>query len=144
MAFQPETATYDAGVYQIQITDAVVGGAGGIINLPLLSLADRTAYLKQHVDNIENGTTAIPGAAPLASPAFTGAPTAPTPAAGDNSTKIATTAFVDTAVFGLSPVNVAGGANVVLTQAQWGPGIVVFTGLLTANINVTFPVGGVW
>lgn len=32
--------------------------------------------------------------APLASPAFTGTPTAPTPAAGDNSTKIATTAYV--------------------------------------------------
>ena len=31
--------------------------------------------------------------APLASPAFTGTPTAPTPAAADNSTKIATTAF---------------------------------------------------
>lgn len=33
-------------------------------------------------------------AAPLASPAFTGTPTAPTPTAGDNSTEIATTAFV--------------------------------------------------
>jgi hypothetical protein len=32
--------------------------------------------------------------APLASPAFTGTPTAPTPAAGDSSTKIATTAYV--------------------------------------------------
>lgn len=32
--------------------------------------------------------------APLASPAFTGTPTAPTPTAGDDSTKIATTAFV--------------------------------------------------
>ena len=32
--------------------------------------------------------------ATLDSPAFTGAPTAPTPTAGDNSTKIATTAFV--------------------------------------------------
>jgi len=32
--------------------------------------------------------------APLASPAFTGSPTAPTPAAGDSSAKIATTAFV--------------------------------------------------
>lgn len=32
--------------------------------------------------------------APKASPAFTGTPTAPTPANGDNSTKIATTAFV--------------------------------------------------
>jgi hypothetical protein len=35
--------------------------------------------------------------APLASPALTGVPTAPTPTAGDNSTKIATTAFVQTA-----------------------------------------------
>jgi hypothetical protein len=32
--------------------------------------------------------------APLASPALTGAPTAPTPTVGDNTTKIATTAFV--------------------------------------------------
>lgn len=34
------------------------------------------------------------GYAPLDSPAFTGTPTAPTPAAGDSSTKVATTAFV--------------------------------------------------
>lgn len=33
--------------------------------------------------------------APLASPAFTGNPTAPTPTAGDNDTSIATTAFVN-------------------------------------------------
>ncbi len=33
--------------------------------------------------------------APLASPALTGTPTAPTPSADDNSTKIATTAYVD-------------------------------------------------
>jgi hypothetical protein len=51
------------------------------------------------------------GGAPLASPAFTGAPTAPTPAPGDNSTAIATTAFV-TAGFvptgglsGFAPIN---------------------------------------
>lgn len=36
--------------------------------------------------------------APLASPAFTGTPTAPTPASGDDSTKVATTAFVQGAV----------------------------------------------
>jgi len=35
--------------------------------------------------------------APLASPALTGNPTAPTPTAGDNDTSIATTAFVQTA-----------------------------------------------
>ena len=36
--------------------------------------------------------------APIASPAFTGTPTAPTPAAGDDSTKVATSAFVADAV----------------------------------------------
>jgi 6,7-dimethyl-8-ribityllumazine synthase len=38
--------------------------------------------------------------APLASPALTGNPTAPTQTAGDNSTKIATTAYVDAAAGG--------------------------------------------
>lgn len=36
--------------------------------------------------------------APLASPAFTGTPTAPTATAGTNTTQVATTAFVKTAV----------------------------------------------
>jgi Major tropism determinant N-terminal domain len=36
--------------------------------------------------------------ASLASPSFTGTPTAPTPAGSDNSTKIATTAYVTTAI----------------------------------------------
>ena len=36
--------------------------------------------------------------APIASPAFTGSPTAPTQSSSDNSTKIATTAYVDSAV----------------------------------------------
>jgi hypothetical protein len=37
---------------------------------------------------------ALAGLAPLASPAFTGNPSAPTPTAGDNDTSLATTAFV--------------------------------------------------
>jgi len=42
--------------------------------------------------------SALDAKAPLASPALTGNPTAPTQTAGDNSTKIATTAYADTAV----------------------------------------------
>jgi hypothetical protein len=49
--------------------------------------------------------------APLASPALTGNPTAPTPTAGDNDTSIATTAFVTTAVAGVS-----GGGSFDLAQ----------------------------
>jgi hypothetical protein len=40
------------------------------------------------------------GAAPLASPAFTGTPTAPTQTSGDSSTRLATTAFTVTAAAG--------------------------------------------
>jgi microcystin-dependent protein len=144
MANQPESPTYDAGVYQIEIVDPVKGGVGGLSNVPLLNLANRTAYLKQHVDNLESGATLPPTVAPLNSPALTGSPTAPTPAAGDSSTKISTTAFVQAAISGIANVNVAGGAGVVLTQPQWGVGIVNFTGALTANINVTFPLNGQW
>ena len=43
-------------------------------------------------------TASIAAKAPLASPALTGNPTAPTQTAGDNSTKIATTAYADAAV----------------------------------------------
>lgn len=42
--------------------------------------------------------TALGAKAPLASPALTGTPTAPTAAAGTNTTQVATTAFVKTAV----------------------------------------------
>jgi len=42
--------------------------------------------------------------APVASPAFTGNPTAPTPSFGDNDTSIATTAFVQAALGAIYPV----------------------------------------
>lgn len=43
--------------------------------------------------------------APLASPALTGNPTAPTPVAGDNDTSIATTAYVQTEIAVKAPIN---------------------------------------
>ncbi|HEY5024715.1 MAG TPA: hypothetical protein VII76_07045 [Acidimicrobiales bacterium] len=46
--------------------------------------------------------------APLASPAFTGTPTAPTPTAGDSSTKLATTAFVATSFAPLASPTLTG------------------------------------
>jgi hypothetical protein len=45
--------------------------------------------------------------APLASPTFTGSPTAPTPVAGTNSTQIATTAFVNEAIAGFGAGDMA-------------------------------------
>jgi hypothetical protein len=56
--------------------------------------------------------------APLASPAFTGTPTAPTPAPGDNDTSIATTAFVTAAVAG----SVAGVSSIDFSPTGLTPG----------------------
>ena len=50
--------------------------------------------------------------APIASPAFTGVPTAPTPAADDSSTKIATTAFVDANGVKVGSIIMLGGDDV--------------------------------
>lgn len=97
MANLPESSTFDAGVYQIETTDPVVGGASGVTNTPLKNLANRTKYLKDHVDAIEAAY------APKASPSFTGNPTAPTQAVGDTSTKLATTEFVANKVAAAAP-----------------------------------------
>jgi hypothetical protein len=51
-----------------------------------------------------NIQTAVATKADLASPAFTGSPTAPTPTTGDNDTSVATTAFVQTALSAIYPV----------------------------------------
>ena len=50
-------------------------------------------------------TMTLLGAAPLASPAFTGTPTAPTPASSDSSTTLATTAYVKAQGYGVGTVN---------------------------------------
>jgi len=44
--------------------------------------------------NVQDSGTLLSSLAPLASPALTGTPTAPTPSTGDNSTTVSTTAFV--------------------------------------------------
>ena len=44
----------------------------------------------------------LSGYAPLASPEFTGTPTAPTPSTDDDSTKLATTAYVKNVVAGIT------------------------------------------
>ena len=53
-----------------------------------------------------NVNAAVANLAPISSPTFTGTPTAPTPTSGDNSTKIATTAFVNGLVGSSTPAGI--------------------------------------
>lgn len=55
MANLKETAQWEPGIYQIEQTDPVVGGADGISNVQARQLGNRTAYLKKQVE--EMGTT---------------------------------------------------------------------------------------
>lgn len=136
MANQPETPTYDAGVYQLEITDPVQGGVGGTSNVPLINLANRTAWLKLQVDAL---SSAVAARALIASPAFTGTPTAPTPPAGTNNTQIATMEALQAALGGPLTKSVAGTGTTALTAAEAGNGILILTGVLTGARTVTAP-----
>ncbi len=65
--------------------------AGYLTSAPVTSVAGRTGAVTLAVADVS-------GAAPLASPALSGTPTAPTATAGTNTTQLATTAFVQAAV----------------------------------------------
>jgi len=56
-------------------------------------------------------TMSLLGAAPLASPAFTGTPTAPTPSTGDSSTTLATTAYVQAQGYASNTVSINAGTG---------------------------------
>lgn len=77
-----------------------VAGRTGVVTLTKsdvgLANVDNTSDANKPVSTATQ--TALNAKAHLASPTFTGTPAAPTPASTDNTTKIATTAFVKTAV----------------------------------------------
>ena len=93
-----EQQQWEEDIYLIEKQDKVLGGELGVINIQAKQLANRTKYLKDQVDIINQDRT---GYAPKASPALTGVPTAPTANPNTNNTQIATTAFVKTAVANL-------------------------------------------
>ena len=81
------------------------------------------------------------GVAPLNNPAFTGTPTVPTPAPGDNSTTIADTAFVQAAI------NNFGIFKYINTAATVTPGIYLVdtsAGGFTVALSSSAPVGAAW
>ncbi|HAU3148778.1 TPA: hypothetical protein JDD57_000703 [Salmonella enterica subsp. diarizonae] len=111
MANLPETPQWEDGIYQIEVSDPVLGGPDGISNRQAKQLAKRTSYLKQQVESGDKDLAdhiAAPNPhsqyAPKESPALTGTPTAPTAIKTDNSTKLATTGHVKNVVADYAPL----------------------------------------
>ncbi len=100
-----ESGEWEDGIYQLEESDPVKGGPDGIDNLQAKQLGNRTSFLRLKAD----GTLRMlmrhimeldvhPQYAPVLSPALLGSPTAPTPPLGDDSDRMATTAFVKAAI----------------------------------------------
>lgn len=85
------TAAADTNTTQIATTGYVVGQAGSDSPLMNNTVAVGTSLKYARQDHVHPVDTSR---APLASPALTGTPTAPTAADGTNTTQVATTAFV--------------------------------------------------
>jgi len=106
----PTTAQLEAGELAVNVPDGKLylkqeGASTGIVEIgSVRSVAGRAGDVALSVGDVS-------GAASLASPAFSGTPTAPTPSTADSSTRLATTAFVKaqgyvtTATAGVSAVN---------------------------------------
>ncbi len=118
------------------------------------SIAANTASITANSTDIATINTNLALKAPLASPAFTGTPTAPTPATSDNSTKVATTEYVKNSIVaanaGLSSIGaisgtsnargatISGTTELILTPADASNGGIVTTGAQTFAGAKTF------
>ena len=87
------TAVAGTNTTQIATTAFVETAVGSIASAGVSTFNGRSGAVTLSTADVTGA-----GGAPLASPTFTGTPAAPTPTGGDNSTKIATTAFVAGAV----------------------------------------------
>jgi hypothetical protein len=104
----------------------IASGTGGSVD----SVFGRTGAVIANSGDYSVGQ--VTGAAPLASPALTGTPTAPTQAISTNNTDIATTAAVNAALNALNPSNLAGGA-LGSAPYQSAPNTTVFISSPTNN-----------
>ena len=100
-----------------------------------------TSAIQTQIDSKLASSTASSTYAPLASPALTGTPTAPTATAGTNTTQVATTAFVKTAVDNV--VAAAPGALDTLNELAAALGNdASFSTTVTNNLATKLPLAG--
>ena len=131
MANLPETDAWPAGVYQIEQTDPVVGGApneasgAGLVNIPHLQLARRTFWLKTRVD-------ALVAAVVAATTAVAGIVRLNTSVNSTSTTEAATPSAVKAA-------NDNANSRALASRTIAAGGIATGGGDLTANRTITVP-----
>ena len=117
----------DDGDIETGVTSEVAGVAASATQL---IVADNTANASQNVGNYAS-TASVAAKANIASPTFTGTPTAPTASVGTNTTQVATTAFVLANAGSTTYTAISGN-----TTAVAGNAYIVDTG---AAVTVTLP-----
>lgn len=127
------TATKLATTRTIGLTGDVTGSVSfdgsANVNITAVVVDDSHSHIIGNVDGLQ---TALDAKAPLASPALTGAPTAPTAAVGTNTTQLATTAFVNAEIANDAPTKTGGGAS-----GSWGISITGSAATWTTARNLT-------
>lgn len=110
------TATKLATARTISLTGDVTGSVAfdgsGNVSITATVADDSHNHTIANVDGLQN---ALDAKAPLASPALTGTPTAPTAAVGTSTTQVATTAFVNAEIANDAPSKTGAGAS-----GSWG------------------------
>jgi len=153
--------------FEVAAVDNAMTTLGDILyessNLVPARLAGNTTTTKKYLSQTGNGTiSAVPAWAQIAaadlsngvtgsgsvvlatSPALTGSPTAPTPSANDNSTNIATTAYVDGAITGLDAKDpVAYASTSALPANTYANGSSGVGATLTGNANGFLIIDGI-
>ena len=115
------------GSYYLNTSTTFGGDVSGTYNAIVVA-DDSHNHIISNVDGLQ---AALDLKAPLASPALTGTPTAPTASSGTNTTQVATTAFVASAIAGEMSGNAATATTLETARTIGG---VSFDG--SANINL--------
>ena len=144
------------GVTKQETNAQILSYIQGAVAIPVAQISDASANGRSLITAANYAAMlTLLGAAPLASPTFTGVPAAPTAAPGTNTTQLATTAFVlanagvgsVTNVTASAPLASSGGATPdisftgTLAAARGGTGV-SNVGTLTNASNTTITGGG--
>ena len=116
-------ASFNVPYITVDAKGRVTGATTNTVKIPASDkVTVDTAMSSTSTNPVQNKVvnTALSAKAPLASPALTGTPTAPTATAGTNTTQIATTAFVKTAVD--NKTSITGNAATATKASQDGNG----------------------